>query len=1839
MKKIKLSLKAKVLLSAGIIASASGVAVASMYAYANNSDEVKGSYLAITEKKLKNDYSQIYDANRHLKPEISILDPLKKYQVGFISDDYENFGFIEDKKKLYSFDEFFAKYFERFKESFILEVKFGSFSFFDEYVLAVKPSKFIEFSKWFINTVAWGPDLLTLESFRLVPGVEQSGNSITLGSHSTVHKEVSEIKFFPDAFFGSMPIYSILSGAGNGRDALTYSLFKEQQDKKTIDEFLASIPTASAIYNAISRAPRTYNSFLSLALPYKLINKKFKILPDTKNKFNENTLVFADNITQKQFNDIKTQLNLADNVTFDSLIETTVTSAIASDTTTTVAGNSNKLTEPLLIVTFDYKPEGSQDSFSFIMREGNVSPQWDITYHTFKKAVDADIAHFLDFYDVKAYENKEIWAYIDSNDKISLFKSKLEAINNIPELKNWETATAEVKSRLGAYLVKSIDVKDAVFTTTLENVENKNSFSLSFAATTITSQEKDLLDEFKHAVGYQGAISPITLQAGPEDISILDENGKPKRGLSTRKYDVFNEAYTGLIDKVLAKYPHLAKKLTGPHVAKKLNAKGYYEYSLEDGDYIGFSEDDRIGLPLVLGATLKDFDGISTEFLRYVATHEYGHHYTLDESQALNQDSNAVVVGGISPRNGISESSYYSAEALRNYLKARTTLDFVRVNALGEQTDSTNTNGQYIKFLFKNKDTGQYVRETEDQIWGNASQNAHIESVLSNKQRRFLQDFDGLKEAANQRKTRLGNLFIANSFDENSGTINPFISGTAKTFEPVINGDTTSYVFKDLDIKRVIKEIKDGTGQSIENAIEITDSNNLTINVVDLVTETIDGQTVTKATKINVFNRDGSPAINVPLNEPLDKASQDYIKAQTNIIKESIINLVRANFIDSGWNSNTTDFGGSIGFSLTNYSDRTDLKGLAANLKDRANPIEYDPATNNIDSVFNPNVKDKRKSWEYAGFTAGDSVSNVLSDMFAVTIGIEDARSKGTRSNPKKAHIEGALYSQIQDVLVFVDAKDKTKIKSSYTFPLIEGNKFLSNQVWDKNDVMTDQLHRTFQRYNIPATGIYQNNPIFRFLLSGLKLFIRNNNNTPYFHYLGADNSVSNSAEITQAYWRAGRDPKARNTLHNLTQKISFNNFDNFSEGNDSLYAAFNLKIKAEVHDGEKTATTAVFETFEDMIDFSSIDYSKATYIKMQPTETGTTAIFNWDINYVKTKFDFNAFKEAVATSQENEQQKQFIANADDQTLANEIMRRFRHSNYFLTVKDFNPATELEANKAILSDTYGITYLNPEFKNIFSFEAKPAADGDRKYTATDYQKTFRDYVVSTLGEEGNNEKLVNSVVATLNSQDLYRVSGNVLTFWNRGQTSLNRPLEWIYAKFRNGQPSSDVLNYNQTRVEPQLQDKFTDYVYNISETLTRDFVQTTYLPSTVDFENLPGYMTSVNESYTGLDYVVDATKLNVWNDRKNDPIAIYKGVYNAVKAAKFDNYYQQIKEVSLLTYQAELPIKDEIAKANLELDKVKKEIESQQNELKKATTQEQKDAINAKIQELNSISESFTNSVDKNNKLLNELILNKNKVVLPIKDVAYNDTYKKPNSVFENTESRTSSYFGKFITQSNGYFKDRFEKSTIGMELYDDLGNEVIDNEISLKDFESKPITSRPRAFFISQLLNFGVSKRTVTGIFRNKRLDALALYGFVKNADAQKIKKIRFTDTLTGEQKFLTVNFKDTNNIFYLKKQGDINSKVRIEDEGYTSWISDYGIMAKYRNTLLDPKHKYYAQFVDENNNAVSDLNIGDFEYLSENGKTGEQASVKIKTNKDPKTQDKGKTIIYIDYQFNITG
>ncbi|MGZ9797045.1 PDxFFG protein [Mycoplasma sp. 4013] len=1835
MKKLKLSLKAKVLLSASIITFTSAITVAAMYGYANNSDEVRGSSLPVSKEELKNDFSKLYNENHELTPEIFITDPSKENAVGFISPDYKSFGFNDNKSKLYSFEDFFNEYYKRYNESFILAVKYGSFTFYDEYVLAVKPDKFIDFSKWFINNVAWGPDLLTLDSFRLVPGVEQNGNAITLGSHSTLHKEVSEIKFFPDAFFGSMPVYSVIGGAGNRTDSLTYATFKDQQDKVTVDNFLATIPLASAIKNS-----RSANNlpFLSLYNPNRLLGETFKIfIPKTTRL--EDTLILPKDLTAYTFTLETKDVNLptfdssghsdAPKITYDSLVDAKVTKVTSS--------KPNNSDNRILSIEFSYKDADGKDAkFVYAAAENEIDPYFELNYKTFKAILDPKLKHFLDFFDVKAYEGQTLWIYADENANLSAYASKVEAMNSIDSLRDWSKVPQESKNRLREFKVKSIDVKNKRLEITLENTNTNIPLIITFDAMHMSDAENKLFEQFKDAVGYKGSINPISIKSGPEDISIVDKNGRPLRGLSTRKYQIYNEVYTGLVDKVLKKFPQLAKKLNGPHIQRTINDQGFYDYKLVEGDYYGLRDSDRIGLPLLLSATIDNYEGISTDFLKYVATHEYGHHYTLDQSQALNQDSNAVVVGGISTRGGLTETSYYSAKSLRNYLKARTNLDFVRVNALGQQTEDTDTTGQYIRFLFKDKN-GKFVRETDKQIWGNPIPNSDVFSVLDEKDRRFLQDFKGMQEAAKLRGARLGDLFIANSFDENSGTLNPFIEGVSKTFEKKQIDGKDVYVFKEVAISDIVENIRDGLGKSLKDVIKIASPNSITISVVETQK---DANAATIATKINVFDKDGKPAINVPLNEPLDEKSLDYISEQTNIIKSTIESLLITRFADSGWNTRDTDFGGVIGpirktlLQGTNFTDN----GFVDSLKYRSDAVELDADSNRIDQIYQNNTKrpGTRRALEYTALTdKGDLYTN-LSEIIDTYVGfILENQNRGSQ-------FQDGYYAQLLNVFAFV--KDG-KIQKGYTFPLILNNHFSDKVLYNPDENGQSDLWPYARQFNSDnnASGRPQMNPAYGIMFSGFGLYNIDQDKkfVPFLAGIDADGNVV-SKDTFQSIIRNPRSFSA------LVKKIAFVNFNKNTVKNYNLYNSFNKEFLATVKNGNQSETTAAFDDFEKFIEFTSIDYSKASLEPLTVKDGAPVIKFNWDVDYVKTKFDFDAFKAAVATSDESAENKSRIAAASDQELANELMLRFRNSDYFWTVTDFNPATQLKENQAIFSSKYGIDILSNTFTDSFYFDKKFMVDNElitptqerTSYDALELQKIFSDYITGIVGKDS-----ATKILEFTNTQDLYQFVGNIITYLGQGYRDNDRI--WylrraVYTVFNNGYPSSDILEYNSTRVENLLNDKFTDYIYSIPETLTRDYVQTTYVPATADFGNLPTYLTNANEAYTGQDYVIDATKLKIWNEHKNSYSNIINASFDAVRAEAFDKLFNETKDIYFKN-SLDRQIKESLASENqIEIQKLDNRNAQIDKELKTQITDEQKKQLE---------SEKATNIASKNqlqeaNKKLNEEIAK----LFEEQDKQLQDTYEKVIGVYKGklsdvsdsngrNEDRSSSYFGKLITKSNGYFQDRYQKVAIGMQLYDDNGKEIMDDDIRLKDFKNQPIKSRPRAFFISQLRNFGIGERTVAGIFRNKRIDSLALYGYVSNEDAKKIKQLRFTDVETGEQKFLPINIKGTNNVFYLKQQGDASSKVRVEDEGYTSWISDFGVMAKYRNTLLLPKHQYYIQFVDENNKVVSDFTLGDVTQLAENGKTGTQASVTIRHNEDSKTQDKGKAIIKIDYQFNITG
>ncbi|SJZ56219.1 PDxFFG protein [Mycoplasmopsis verecunda] len=1879
------SLKSKILLSLATLTVAAGVAVGAMIGYAENSDEKLGPKSPSNKLLFNNDYSKIYDKDNQLNPELAVLDPQKKNKVAIVYDNGQSFAFTDKPEIKYSFKEFFDKYFEKYNEAFILEVKYGSFSFFNEYVLAVHPKQFIEFSNWFITNVAWGPDLLTLDSFRIVPGVEQNGNAITLGSHSTIHKEVSEIKFFPDAFFGSLPVYSGLGGRGNATDALAYSTFGSVVPKAILDEYLQNIPLISSLKN--TPFIESSAAYREIVLPERLAHMKFKVLMDSKLPYRLQSLYLPFDISEEQFNELKSKYpeefqnikfsdlrpveileagfekvedrdntptnnnaNIVDEVvqndeetqnnsqdsnhsqrnksvdyltfTFKFLDEKELNDNEKSEVDKKVAEIDKKLAS-LKKNTLEYakinsEKEALTNEYKTWFNLALVQGRSFLTYQTFINAINSSFKHFLDFYDYVSYKNEKLFIYDPKNgEDLQYFASFVEAVNKVDAL-NKLTHEEQLKY-VTEYTVNDFKVlhnseyASHTLEVMLKDVNGKDKI-LVFTASNSNDYKPASFEEFKDAIGYTGSVSPLTLFYTPEDKALTDDKGNPITGLEARKYQLYTEAYSGLVDKITAKYPHLLRTLNGPHLVKNLNEQGVIEYSIQDGEYKGLTPGDRIGLPLVLGALIPGFEGVPTDFLKYVATHEYGHHYTLDQGQAWIDDKNPIIVGGLSTRGGANESSYYSYEALVNYLEARTNIEVIRVNANNQPTEY----GKFIRFRFGVLDeNGKVIRfETEalEDVWGTDKSRDEIYNALKNKKRRFLQDFIGLSKAAKARGVALGDLFIANSFDADSGTLNPMINGTGKAYKKVeTENGSFDYKLVTLTAKDVISQMTDGAGNPLINIATFSGDNNFSIRIYDL-----DPEDRTKVTKINMFNKDGSPVINIPLNVKLDPESLTYVRAQATVIQDAIRQTVRAEMYDSGWNTSATLLGGSMGIvtrSILNNVD--DMENLLDGLEYRANKIEIEPS-HNID-YFRNDVTEKKGNLHLA---ISSGLRQEIQDFYRSILSVVNHfENLPELQRWQKNFLQNNAYlngGTLNSVLLFRHSKDDKLLTSNrYFFPYSTDSFYLGNfaNIRDNAYRMKERANQIATDYEgNTITAMFNVNPIFaNYMATGILPLNGTNEYVPFIAYIDKDETILDIVQVR----RMALDPT--NKFNDTVRAVVINPYARGINDNDrdllkAITKANNNSKRANVSDpniADKNYITYRAKSLSELYEFGSIDYSKASY-DQQSKE------YNWDIVYVKSKFDFPSI-EHLANNDSNSNSISLRAKirgakteqAKEQAIANYAMFRFRHSSLWLSVKDFSPATNLEQNRGVFSKLYGIDIIDSTFRKYYLEDAKDAPNNSEKRLYFD-APMLQDALLEILRDHHKDQ-----YAEYLSMHDLLKMIGNILYWRDKGLITMDNAnyVSIYFGSLTSGKPTDDVSNYNDTRVEPLLNDKFTDYVYSIAETLTRDYVQITYAPELKDFGNTPSYLKGLNEAVTGLDYIVDGTKLNYLNDKLNSISGMHKATERVFKAKRWKKNFEQSIDTRIRNNRRIEKENEVVAEIKLQLAQIK-DHESIEYKNLLALLNNKIEAKNTLVQHTNKLSSQINDEVNK--------------------DIS-------GRRFFTDAETRQSSYFGRFISNSNGFFKDRWEKEVIGMELYDVDRNPIKDSNIRLKDFNGNKITNRPEAFFISQLKNYGVSTRDISGMFRHKELDSLALYGYIETSLADKVKYLKFTDVESGKVEYLNINTNKTNNIFWLQKQGDVTTKKTIEDYGYTSWISDYAIMAKYRDALLKPKHAYYIEFADENKQAIKPLNLGTLDSISENAKADQQSPVIIEaeyildenTNTKQKT---GKTKILIDYQFNVS-
>ncbi|MDC4183129.1 PDxFFG protein [Mycoplasma bradburyae] len=1826
------SLLFKVGLALGVIAVGSGSIVGAMIGFAENSSEKNGTLSPVNKSLFDNDYSKIYDQNGVLNPELRIINGTKSRVTAKISEDATKFWFLDNTNKKYGFDDFFNEYFRRYGEPFVLEIKYGSFSFFDEYVLAVRPKQFLEFCNWFITNVAWGPDLLTLDSFRLVPGVEQNGNAITLGSHSTLHKEVSEIKFFPDAFFGSLPIYSSLSGVGNSDDALTYSVFASEASKKNLDHFLNNIPFESALKNDLQ------TGFGEIYRPSKLKDESVKVYLGTPTETKDPRTMMVTSTTYEQPVIVSASFSETDlgslKEKYPSLASVTYqdfgTYKIKAIKEVKAPRGAN---QPSISLTLSQTNDQNQETTKEIKLDLNdLTDNKFISYKSLLATYKDKINSFLNFYDIDAYKDKEFYLYKDNKNINHFYKLFVEAINENNELK--ELIYPVQQKRVKKYKLLSFEkttneqAKEYTLKANLQDLSTTpaTNTSLEFVANKSNDYSPAGFDDFLDAIGYKGGINPISLFYSPTDSQAKDEEGNPLTGLDSRSYQVYAEVYNGLIKKVVKKYPYLLRQLDGPHIEQSIDNSGVYQYKVVEGKFRGFTPNDRIGIPTVLSALVPGFDGLPIDFLKYVATHEYGHHYTLDQGNAYIDKNNPVVVGGLSTRGGANDASFYSYEALINYLEARTNLEIVRVNANGEVTDT----GKFIRFRFgildENNKVIRFETEKIEDIWGTDKANDKIGNVLKNKKRRFLQDFAGIVEAAKLRGVALSDLFFANAFDSDSGTLNPSISGIAKAFMKKQEAmQTPEYKWVQVTAQSIISQLTDGAGNPLLNkSVFVSENDKLTFKIY----ETQSGKN-NVITKINMFNKDGTPVIQVPLNVELTADELAYVDKQVKIITDSITATINKRLSDNGWDGQGTVLGGEISSTISTVFGSQGVETLVEKIKTRNGTDELNSAKNGFDDI--------RQSYSY--FAIDPGLTNEFQTLLFGYFNIEDiakAIKKGTWKGGSDAYVKSdankilALLKKGSDSITDFSKYDK------YVFPYVSGNKFLG-EIANVDDGISKQIKSVARENDLKVTsGLFNKNFVYSFLeaVGVLSKPINARGDTDSFiSYVEGESNNQNknvlegfvqlNRKINAASIKPGTNtngmrgqPASGDEKKTALKKIedsTFLTFNPYSVSSTDLDKKLleslknNLKVdiyESTTSDVKKTSIKA--KDLNELLAFGSLDYSKATY-------DSTTKQYNWNVDYAKSKFELAEIEKLVSTdtSEESKPLRDAVtaagsnSTAKDQALANYAIYLFRHSNLFITVKDFSPATDLVKNQAVFSKLYGITMLDRNFNKYYVDELTSDLDAAVFFDADRLQKYFAKFIT---------DNKLTEVQDRLSLHDLLLLSGNILWYANRGKVDFLFS-DFLFGDFSPGLSSSDVINYNDTRIEPLLNDKFTDYVYSIAETLTRDYVQTTYVPNSEDFVNTPSYLKGLSEAISGLDYIVDGTKIAKLNEGKYEITDLASSLEKFFVGPRYTKYYEE-----LITKQVE-PLK-----------KIKEAVEAAKQaeaNFNKVLADNGNDMMNEAVV---AAKEEQTKAGEALKKAQNDF----KDLKAELRKKIFGEFTKK---VFKDRESRSSNYFGRFISKNNGYFKDHFEKETIGSTLYDDNRDPIIDSNIRTKDFKGNKVTNRPEAFFLSQLYNYGVSKRSVSGLFRNKYLDALALYGYVSNDLAKKISYLRFTDERTNQAVYLKVNTKKTNNIFWLQKQGDASTKKTIEDYGYTSWLTDYAVMGKYRDALLKPGHSYQIDFVDSDYQFVEPLDLGNVQYISENAKAVEQSPIKIENmnTTDDQNNKKIKTVISVDYQFNV--
>ncbi|MEE3928471.1 PDxFFG protein [Mycoplasmopsis ciconiae] len=1848
----------KYLIAALTTATVFGCALAAIKIYRDNSSEVVGP----VNPKVREFKNVFLQANQ--KPKISLYDRTKSREINakFLIDlDEKTQEFtskVEYKNKVVPYSEFFEDFYKENGFLPIFEFDYGSFKFYNEYLEAVSPEEFYKFAQWFVKNVSWGPEMISLKSFSIVKGVERNGNAITLGAHSNTNKEEQTIKFYPDAFFGGLPIYSTLSGQGNAAESLLYKVNSKTMSLEELNFLVNNAVNTNIAGNITSdfSNPDLNLVFRNLLFGKKLVGQKVYAYVD--DIFNVKVLVKA-NSQEEAIKKIEQSTKHIDSIFInENLVKEYTIQKASKNTEAQLAKNLAKdLDLPKRDENNPYHLEGDSilylelvdsenQKLDFFISEFDYSPQTVFSLKDLQEIQDQNFIHFLDFYNLEIYKNKSV----NFSTNLPLNQENLKNPdfdihfgNTKIQILNKDSNFDENNYKEGV-LIKDISKENKTLKLTL-NVDDAD-VEFSFEADKITKSEYNFLDKLLTQLGYVNDFVP--------NVVTLDQDTLDKNGNKIQTYSLYTDAYKNLLEDIKEKMPYLLRHKQGKHVVKVLNDQGFYEFKIEDGDYLGFDINDTLGLWAVLKLSDPNFKSMSSDFLKFVGAHEYGHHVTLTGARALgNLEYDPVLVSSQSPRFSTIIDNFYDPVALDKYLSARTHLKRQSSDLYNksENKEYSDKKGNFTNFGFLTKD-GTYAYETESDIWGTQKNNPSLADALNNTKRRFLQNFEGLKKALEERKkmynyadeVSLYDIFTLNALDEESGTLNPGTNGVAQYFVKDENGN---YKFQDASIKNLVGLIKDGSNNPLvfdeqTNKFKLFEWQKDDLNIRILVKPESANKSLLDLTQED-FN------IQLAQEEKFELASMDIKYIQAIIDPQNPLAFVPPRLIITYAlrNRQNNNLVQNLGTSLTLANQRFVQSYLGANeatpltstrnvgnyvskiyVKDDTNkdyvkvPLNTYLEKEDLDFLiakeneFNNSIDSllvKRfflGGWDNSATKIDyDWLLNVYDPRFSFALGDEDLDSYGN-------NVRALEY--FRD---FVNSRNYDDIKQSGGFEF--NKKSYSN---------------TPESFAISYFGYWQNinSDISTFAegdLTDVRKYARYAENsrdslTPLF---ALNNYIfRNPSDIFDQYLRFSSLMAAGvklNSTHEYVVNTNSNKVIYDSEGNATdtrnNYKESNL---GKFGVGLKSVFQGLIGYVDDFETFADGEFLKPTYwyadlqnkpIKKENSSTARYSVLKLIINPDAVESDY----------------KQGFFNA----FANKNEKDLKVLNNVEEVFEFISVDYAKANAEYVDDKFKLNWDIDYVKSKFNIEEYNQKMNEYlnnyqgfKISASELQE-LKDLYSKDVNE--NMQFLANDLMNRfLNSPYAPLVKSYKLK-------DLSDSVKWILDKNSNitfiSHPS---LTINPNANETTKVQNYLNYI--------KDFAQ----KHNIDYEKLNINDLQILNGQTTFflpDLFVSGSadfkligKFNSLNTPSSDVEDAFETKTSNSTADIFSDYaYSFAEQINRDYLQATYtPSADEFGNKPKFLSGINEINTGLEYIVDSTSTQKFKD--NAHSYE--ALRSTFVN-----------LIAPLYKEQLNVESVIYKKNTTSSvidkGSNFENSSNYNNSYFGVIRTFNNGWYKDRWYRNILNWDMYDEFGNDYVDETIQLLDLKGQKINSRAKAYWNYYIQSLGVGDRNISGLWRDSDKDAVSFYGYFDLEKSKNLKYIAFENTQTKEVKYVPVSVENTNNLFYFTKQDPINAtsdqyKHTLKDEEYldkdkqlrkglASWVSDYTLVSHYYNTTLKPGSSYRIFFADANKQLIEEANLGSLKTLTENQKTYAQAPLRLKKEVH---NDQQSVIVDVFNQFN---